>query len=39
MLQEPSPHSLRADSMLTKIRVGYTGFNIVPDKRKRLFDK
>jgi hypothetical protein len=39
LLQEPAPHPLRADSMLTKIRVGYTGFDIAPDKRKRLFDK
>ena len=39
MLQEPAPYPLRADAMLTKLRVCYTGFNIAPDKRKRLLNE
>jgi hypothetical protein len=39
MLQEPASYPLRTDSVLAKLRVSHTGFNIAPDKRKRLFNK
>ena len=39
MLQEPASYPLRTDSMLAKLRVCNTGFNIAPDKLKRLFNK